>query len=110
MELQHALTTKKGKSEFDLGDLPHIGDMISVCAGLVMADEESGIIRLAHHTTQEYLERKLNSWYPEAEFAIARTCITYLSYSVFEAGYCRTDDEFKERLRSNPLYNYTTHN
>jgi hypothetical protein len=35
--------------------------MVSVCAGLVTIDEESNIIRLVHHTTQEYFERSQNS-------------------------------------------------
>ncbi len=110
LELQHALATKKGKSELDHGDLPHIGDMISVCAGLVTVDEESGIIRLVHYTAQEYLEQTLISWYPEAEFAVAKTCIVYLSFAVFEIGYCKTDDAFEERLRSNPFYDYAACN
>ncbi len=48
VELQHALAIKVEKSELDQGDLPHIEDMVSVCAGLVTVDEESGIIRLVH--------------------------------------------------------------
>ncbi len=110
VELQHALATKIGTSGLDAGDLPHIGDIISMCVGLVMVDEESGIIRLVHYTTQEYLEQTLNSWYPGAESRIARICITYLSFSIFEAGYCKTDQAFEERLRSNPLYDYAAHN
>jgi hypothetical protein len=54
-ELQHALGTKTGRFELNHGDLPHIGDMVSVCAGLVTVDEESGVMRLVHYTTQEYL-------------------------------------------------------
>ncbi|KAH8743816.1 hypothetical protein F5883DRAFT_440557, partial [Diaporthe sp. PMI_573] len=109
-ELQHALATKKEKSEIDHGDLSHIRDMVSVCAGLVTVDEESGIIRLVHYTTQEYLEQTQKHWFPEAESAITTICVTYLSFRVFEAGFCKTDKEFKERLRSNPLYNYAACN
>ena len=57
MELQHALAVETGTSELDEENLLEIGDLISVCAGLVIADEESNIIRLVHYTTQEYLER-----------------------------------------------------
>jgi hypothetical protein len=45
-ELQHALAVKVGESELDKENLPHIEDMVSVCAGLVTVDEESKIIRL----------------------------------------------------------------
>ena len=109
-ELQHALATKVGKSELDQGDLPHIGDMVSVCSGLVAVDEESRIIRLVHYTTQEYFERTQEHWFPNAESKITRICVTYLSFKVFESGFCQSDDEFEERLRSNQLYDYAAHN
>ena len=56
-ELRHALAVKIGESKFNAKSLPDIDDMVSVCAGLVTVDEESGIIRLVHHTTQEYFQR-----------------------------------------------------
>ncbi|KAH6970509.1 ankyrin repeat-containing domain protein [Ilyonectria sp. MPI-CAGE-AT-0026] len=109
-ELQHALATKTGKSELDHGDLPHIGDMVSVCAGLVTVDEESGIIRLVHYTTQEYLKRTRERWFRDPESVITTTCVTYLSFIVFETGFCKTDHKLEERLRSNPFYDYAAHN
>ncbi|EXK77320.1 hypothetical protein FOQG_17970 [Fusarium oxysporum f. sp. raphani 54005] len=109
-ELQHALATKTGKSELDHGDLTHIEDMVSVCAGLVTVDEESSIIRLVHYTTQEYLKRTRERWFRDPESAIATTCVTYLSFIVFETGFCKTDHKFEERLRSHPFYDYAAHN
>lgn len=84
--------------------------MVSVCAGLVTADEESNIIRLVHYTTQEYFERTQNDWFPNAETDITVICVTYLSFRVLESGYCQTDAEFEERLRLNQLYDYAAHN
>ncbi|KAI0531849.1 hypothetical protein GGR58DRAFT_210281 [Xylaria digitata] len=110
LELQHALATKTERSKLNDGDLPDIGDMISVCAGLVTVDEESGVMRLVHYTTQEYLMGTQQRWFPSSEFAIMTTCVTYLSFTVFETGFCKTDREFRERLRSNPLYDYASHN
>ncbi|KAH6983729.1 hypothetical protein EDB80DRAFT_245320 [Ilyonectria destructans] len=109
-ELQHALATKTGKSELDHGDLLHIGDMVSVCAGLVTVDEESGVIRLVHYTTQEYLKQTQERWFRDPESEITTTCVTYLSFIVFETGICTTDHKFEERLRSNPFYDYAAHN
>ncbi|KAI3573063.1 hypothetical protein IWW34DRAFT_888169 [Fusarium oxysporum f. sp. albedinis] len=70
-ELQHALAIKTGTSEIDPGDLTPIGDMVSVCAGLVTIDEESGIIRLVHDTAQQYFERSQGPWFPHARTDIA---------------------------------------
>ncbi|KAH7014764.1 hypothetical protein EDB80DRAFT_566297 [Ilyonectria destructans] len=108
-ELQHALAVKPGKPKLDEDDLPQIGGMVSVCAGLVTIDKGSNIIRLVHYTTQQYFERTQDRWFDNAQAAITTICTNYLSFSVFESGFCQKDGEFEERLRSNPLYDYATH-
>ena len=109
-ELQHALAVEIGETELDKENLPDIEDLVSVCAGLVTIDEESNIIRLVHYTTQEYFERTQNQWFPDAATDITASCVTYLSFDVFERGFCLSDDEFKERLRSNQFFEYAVEN
>ncbi|MCJ1255063.1 hypothetical protein MMC24_002879 [Lignoscripta atroalba] len=106
LELQHALAVEIGETELDEENFSDIKDMISVCAGLVTVDEESDIIRLVHYTTQEYFERTRREWLPDAETSITNTCVTYLSFSTFQSGFCASDEEFEARLQSNPLYDY----
>src|SRR5271170_7755755 len=74
-ELQHALAVEVGEPKLNEENFSQIKDMVSVCAGLVRVDEESGIIRLVHYTTQEYFERTQKSWFPHAETDITKTCI-----------------------------------
>ena len=57
LELQHALAVEVGEPSLDKDNLPEVEDMVSVCAGLVVVDEQSDIIRLVHYTTQEYFEK-----------------------------------------------------
>jgi hypothetical protein len=64
VELRHALAVETGESELDEENLPEIEDMVSVYAGLVTVDEASDIIRLVHHTTQEYFGRTWTFWLP----------------------------------------------
>jgi hypothetical protein len=109
-ELQHALTLEDGDSELNEGDLVKLYDMIEVCAGLVIVDEESKIIRLVHFTTQEYFQRTKGRWFPAAEKNIAMICVTYLSFTEFETGACDTDDKFEQRQQSNALYDYAACN
>ncbi|KAF2965989.1 hypothetical protein GQX73_g7572 [Xylaria multiplex] len=111
LELRHALAVEVGKPKIDPDNFPEVEDMVSVCAGLVIVDEESGgFIRLVHHTTQEYFEQTQKQWFPNADAYIAMVCITYLSYSIFDAGFCQTDCEFEENLLLNSLYDYAAHN
>jgi hypothetical protein len=109
-EVQHALAVNVDDPELDEENVRTIEDMVSVCAGLVMVDEESSVIRLVHYTTQEYFKRTHATWFPNAEKDITIVCITYISFNVFEAGFCRTDEEFETRLRLNPLYDYAARN
>ncbi|RYP20071.1 hypothetical protein DL765_002997 [Monosporascus sp. GIB2] len=108
-ELQHALAVELG-TELDKDNIPDIEDIISVCAGLVTVDEESGIIRLVHYTTQLYFERMQRQWFPNGPTDVAATCLTYLSFDIFESGFCLTDSEFEKRLQSHPLYGYAACN
>jgi hypothetical protein len=109
IEFQHALATKKGKRTLDTRDLVPVEDIVSVCAGVVTMDKESDIIRLAHYTTQQYFNDKRNELFPNMEYNILITCLTYLSFDVFESGFCRTDKEFEKRMWQNPFYSYSAH-
>lgn len=105
-ELQHALAVEDGESELDAENIPHVEDMISVCAGLVIVDEESKIVRLVHYTAQEYFEQAWTLWFPNAQIDITKTCITYLSLKTFEAGFCSSTEDFRQRQLSNVFYDY----
>lgn len=106
LELQHAFAVEVGQPELDNENLPEVEDMVSVCAGLVVVDEESNIIRLVHYTTQELFQRTHREWFPKAETDIMNVCITYLSFDIFDSGFCQTDKDFEKRMQFNPLYDY----
>ena len=109
-ELQHALAVVVGDSKLDEDNLERTERIISVCAGLATIDEESGIIRLVHYTTQEYFERTQRQWFPDAQTNITTICISYLSFDQFKSGICQNDAEFEQRLQLNRLYDYAAHN
>jgi hypothetical protein len=56
-ELQHAVSVTTGMPELDEDSLYELKDLISVCAGLVIVNKKSNIIRLIHYTTQDFFER-----------------------------------------------------
>ena len=109
-ELQHALAVEAGEPGLDECNLPQVEDMVSVCAGLVTVDEESGIIRLVHYTMQEYFQQTQAHWFPDAEADITRICVSYLSFRSFGSGPCQSRDEYEERLQLNKLYYYSAAN
>ncbi|KAJ5592115.1 hypothetical protein N7537_009019 [Penicillium hordei] len=106
LELQHALAIEEGESTIDEENMPEVEDILAVCSGLVTIENESGIIRLVHYTTQEYLERKKDLLFPTAENDISRLCVTYILFDTFGSGICESDEAFDERLQSYPFYPY----
>ncbi|PCG99584.1 Hypothetical protein PENO1_002190 [Penicillium occitanis (nom. inval.)] len=105
-ELVHAVAVEIGLSYLDEENLSDMQYMISVCAGLVAVDEESGIIRLIHYTTQEYFGRTWQTWFPKAHRYIAMISLTYLSFDQFATGPCANWEEYRDRLQENPVYHY----
>ncbi|KAI1015459.1 hypothetical protein LB504_010921 [Fusarium proliferatum] len=108
-ELRHALAVEIGKARLNRDALPETSIILQVCVGLVTVGESDGIIRLVHYTTQEYFVETENTWFPEAENEITRTCVTYLNFREFKSGMCPNDETFKERLDQNPLFHYASH-
>ena len=80
MELRHALAVTPGEDHFDEANMPDEEDLPSVCAGLIYIEEGSKIVRLAHYTAQDYLEKIRDENFVDARRLVAATCLTYLTY------------------------------
>ncbi|KAK8123111.1 hypothetical protein PG984_011781 [Apiospora sp. TS-2023a] len=80
VELQHALDMEHGRTSLGPeGDMFSVEYLSSICAGLVTVDNEYGVIRLVHYTTQEYLQSSTEQWFPTIQSTITTSCVTYLS-------------------------------
>ncbi|KAJ7167388.1 ankyrin repeat-containing domain protein [Mycena crocata] len=78
-ELREALAVERGAKRHNPEKRRPIAIILSVCAGLVVVDEESSTVRLVHFTTQDYL----NGRFPEAHTEITCTLLTYISFDEF---------------------------
>ncbi|KAJ6487307.1 ankyrin repeat-containing domain protein, partial [Mycena vulgaris] len=80
-ELQVALAVEPGMRKLDEEeDLTDIDIVLSVCAGLVIVDRESSVVRLVHYTTQEYLDSIQALLFPDAQTEITCTLLTFLAF------------------------------
>lgn len=109
-ELRYALAVQPDSTELDEDFLPSTDLILSLCGGLVTVDNESGIIRLVHYTTQQYLLRTRDHWSLTPQADITSTCITYLSFDTFGKQMCQTDEQFGILLQLNPFYIYAAQN
>ncbi|MCJ1263487.1 hypothetical protein MMC22_003357 [Lobaria immixta] len=106
VELQHALAIEEGEPELDQENITDVGELVSVCVGLVAIDQETNIIRLVHYTTQEYFRRICMQRFPDARKTIAVACLTYLSFDVFAKEDRLEYDQqqhFESRLQQTPF-------
>ncbi|KAJ7836853.1 hypothetical protein B0H13DRAFT_1490074, partial [Mycena leptocephala] len=83
-ELREALAVEQGTSGLDPENLLNMTIVLSVCAGLVVIDPAEDVVRLVHYTTEDYLNHTQEIHFPTAQTDITTTCITYLSFKVFE--------------------------
>ena len=104
-ELQHALSIEPGDEDLDEDNFLDANDLTSVCAGLVIIDQERQLIRLVHYTTQEYFERRRDELFGDIQNKIAAICITYLCLNVFESP-CSDFGSLQNRVTEYPFLEY----
>lgn len=107
-ELCHALAVDIDDKDLNEDNIPDMKDIVSFCAGLVVIDEASNVIRLVHYTTQEYFQRARENWIPNAQQEITLVCITYLSFNPFRTGPCDSYENFTSRQDKYELLNYAS--
>ncbi|KAF4912025.1 GA-binding protein subunit beta-2 [Colletotrichum fructicola] len=83
-ELQHALAVRDTDTALDFQNVREIDMILSVCAGLITVGENSDCVRLAHETTQKYLESTAAKYFPNAQSEITSTCTAYLTFHGFD--------------------------
>src|SRR6266480_5615711 len=101
-ELRHALAVEHKDTFFNEEGLIDEDLLLAVCAGLVLIDENSKLVRLVHSTLQKHLEIFRGELFPDAELMISQTCLTYMSYDSFGEGPCDNNEALNDRLREYP--------
>ena len=109
-ELQHALAVRRGDRSLDEEALADETLIISVSAGLITFDTQSGKIRLVHFTVEEYFRKRKQEWFPDADSQIAEACLTYLLFDFFGIGRCSPFWEEEWLLQENCLQDYAAQN
>lgn len=110
LELQHALARDSFGTGVTDSDIVDEGHFISVCAGLVIIDNESHIVRLVHYTAQEYFKTVRPDHLVNAEEEITATCLWYLSSQVILESIENNDQGNSSSTVSFPLLDYAGSN
>jgi len=103
-ELLEAVAVEEGDRFLDPDGIREPEVILEVCGSFVSIDNESGEVQLVHYTAQEYLSNDHFRLLPQKN--LAGTCVTYLSFDVFESGPCQTENDTNYRRRTNVFLEY----
>ena len=105
-ELSEALAIKTGASSLDSKFRPSQKRMIDCSMGLAVVDDKSSVIRLVHHSVQEYLYAQQSRVFDKGEAAVAEKCITYLLSEPFALGPRQLEVKIQDVVAQNVLASY----
>ncbi|EON66215.1 hypothetical protein W97_05608 [Coniosporium apollinis CBS 100218] len=83
-ELQHALAIEPGVAELDEELMIEGNNLISLCAGLIVIDQDTSVVNLVHYTTKNYFEDIRLTTFPGFHATITMSCATYLNLDVLK--------------------------
>lgn len=95
-ELREALAVEPGDRDLEEEDILDPDYIIESCQSLIIYDRNTGFVQFTHFTVHEFIREKCTQHLLTA-VDIAKICLTYLSFDVFEEGPCT--DECTLRLR-----------
>lgn len=108
--LQHAIAAEIGTTELNNDNVTDPEIILSTCAGLITLQRTTNLhgpvvtVHLVHETTQAYLTKTKDRWFPGVDVRLAQICLTYLNYTAFDSGACTTWTSWNDRDALFPLY------
>jgi hypothetical protein len=108
-KLQIAVSLEAGMTKFEKMDMLDEGKLIDSCQGLIVMDATNKTVRLAHFTTEEYLNRK--GIIPQnSDTTLAIACTTYLSFNEFKNHDCISCRYYYDQCHTQNFYKYAAAN
>jgi ankyrin repeat domain-containing protein 50 len=107
-ELRFAVAIEEGTTDLDPKRQLPFPSFIDWALGLVVVDSKERIVRFAHLTIKDYLVDHSLQYFPDGHGLLARTCLTYLSFSALS-----TDTGQPRFLREgdlSPFFSYADSN
>lgn len=108
-----AITTKPNLTSVDEAYKTYRPDqrkLTDCCHGLIVVDEKSMVVRLAHYSIHEYLCCSDPPILFEAERRVAELCLKYQMMEPFAAGCCNEEEEMIDILEECPFIIYAARN
>jgi hypothetical protein len=102
-QLRFAIAIKEGMEDLDPKKHLPFPNFMDGTLGLLVVDHEERV-QFSHVTIKDYLTKHRRKYFPNGHALLARTCLTYLSFSAFSKGTGRT--RFLNGGDLFPFFNY----
>lgn len=108
VELQHALATRLDDVDLDRDNIPFPRTLLDCCCGLVEVDRDNSIVRLVHHSLEEYLRDYSHGLFKDADMLITRICLRYLSFESMDQLPTQSRADFNTAITHLPFIDYAS--
>ncbi len=108
-ELRHVLIVKVKDIELDEIVFSETEILLNISVDLISVDEKSSITWLVYYILQKYLEKNHEKLLSDFEVELATTCLTYLSFNVFDSESCNDEEALNQRLQVYQFLDYASH-
>lgn len=103
--LRVAVSIREGATDANDEDMPDEVMVVEVCAGLVVVNERTNTVQLAHYSVQEYLESTTVT--DNADLEVTMACLTFLSFRAFHHP-CQTSEDIELRVQDSLFLRYAS--
>ena len=103
-ELTHALAVQVGDKSLPEDRFVTEETLISACAGIVVVDQGTNAVRLAHYTAEKYLRDNESRIFKDANRIWRRLVLRYLSFKEFDQ--FLSLEEVADRRKKYPFIGY----
>ena len=113
-EILQAHATRDGDTSYKSNGETEMREILYATKGLVtieritsddQKDNSDMIVRFEHLTRREYFAKYWTKWFPTGKVAIAKTCLTFLSFDAFSKP-CTPEEEFQSKEKKLPFVSY----
>lgn len=104
-ELRQAISVRWEQKDLDILECPDEELLTSVCAGLVIIDQQTKLVRLVHKTTQEFFVENSATYFTDLQKTMASICISYLKFGPGR-GPCETQEDYEKFLQQYKFFTY----
>lgn len=90
-ELRSAIAVEDGDRNLEFEDLTPGDEILELCGSFIVHDKLSNTVTLCHEIVREYLKTRCLESLKLTQTMMAKTCLTYLCFDVFEQSFENKD-------------------